>query len=74
MQVDFSVDEDEDVGFENLNLMIISDLRDMVCLFEGEEAGQRGCSLSGAEIGLFVEEGVSEGTQKEGKVVFADCI
>lgn len=56
-----------------LKLMGISDLRDRVCLFKGDEAGQRGVSFSGAVSVLIAFDGVREGTQKEGRVGFADC-
>lgn len=70
MNVGFSAEEDVDL--DCLKLRVIKDLRDMVCLSEGEEAGQSGCNFSGAVADLFDDEGVRDGTQKEGKVAFAD--
>ena len=38
------------------------------------EAGQRGWSFDGLDTWCFVEDGVREGTQKEGRVGLADCV
>lgn len=54
-----------------LKLMVIRDLRESECLFSGDDAGHNGESLGGlASCELFVD-GVSDGTQKEGKVGLA---
>lgn len=65
-------DSAEDLGFGIvLKFMVIRDLRDCECLFSGDDAGHNGESLSGlASCELFVD-GVSDGTQKEGKVGLA---
>ena len=64
----------EGVVFEVLKLIITRDFKERECLFVGEEEGQRGGSLGGAEIGWsFLVEGVREGTQKEGSLGSAAC-
>ncbi len=57
-----------------LKLIVVKDLRERLCLVPGEDAGQSGDSFGGlASCELFVD-GVSDGTQNEGRVGFADCI
>ena len=62
---------DEGLGMV-LKLMVMMDLSDRECLFAGEEAGQRGDSFAVLLACAWFNEGVSDGTQNEGRVGLAD--
>ena len=61
------------VDVEVLNLTGMSDLSESGCGEVSDEAGQNGCSLTLFATFEVVEDGVSDGTQKEGRDGFADC-
>lgn len=64
-------EEDLELG-TFLKLIVTRDLREIGCLFSGDDAGHKANNFAGlASFKLFVE-GVRDGTQKEGKVGFAD--
>ena len=55
-----------------LKLIVIMDLSDRECLFSGEEAGQRGDSFAILLACAWFMDGVSDGTQNDGRVALAD--
>ena len=61
-----------DGGLGVVKEMGMRDLRERGWGVERVEAGQRGCIFGGWVTGLRVEEGVREGTQKEGRGGLAD--
>ena len=49
--------------------MVINDLSDRLCLFEGDEAGHKGFSFGGpAAARSFLVDGVRDGTQNDGSL------
>ena len=55
-----------------LKLIVIKDLRDSECLFSGVDAEHNGDSFGGFALCELFMDGVSDGTQNEGKVGLAD--
>lgn len=57
-----------------LKLIETKAFRERLCLVSGVDAGHSGNSFGGLTSCWLFPEGVSEGTQKDGRVGFADCI
>ena len=57
-----------------LKIIVINDFSERLCLVSGDDAGHNGDNFAGLAFWEWLVDGVSEGTQKDGRVGFADCI
>ena len=71
-QMILGVSPDDLASDMDLKLMAIKDLSERLCLVSGEDAGQRGDSFKDFVSRELFVDGVREGTQKDGRVGFAD--